>query len=655
MAFTSFTKPWRTSEADEKTLSSFAPASSFISLASKFRRSRRSSEDDSARSDCHSDTDGETVFSSTDAGDDFETTFVDFDDFESSTSEEDIAEDQILDPPCIAESAPDTCIYSVKMLLRLRAGLEEKDDDSEVHYGTRPVSELPAHFAAKAKASTKTRAPQTSTTILPLGPADTAGSWRQALPESTAESWIAQQRKRAAEETQDDDDAVTRAARSILNKLTVEKFDPLFEQLATCGINRSHQVSILMREVFEKATTQHHFIPMYAELCVKLEKDPRIAAVVEKADLPNNFRRLLLNECQNVFEQLLELRNGEDSADEEAAFRRKQQALGNMKLIGQLLVLGMLSSDLFPECCEEMLRKRTQCPEALESLVALMMVAGPKFDSRSWQYFHRLEMILANMNALTKDKSVPPRLRFLIRDVLDARDAGWPSSKGNGKTPTTLEQVRNATTAPCQQKEESTEECSGHAAYKSNSGGHAKTQGKGNDDTKIAVKAGKKKSVKFCQKEAMQEVIASAAAAPSPKEAFSVVDFRRSLGSIFADLASDKNIPGAVQRVRMQQVPVEVQAEQFMDLLTRVVEERRGAVRRCELAFLAGLVAAEDSAFDRKECLAGIGRFFSEVYADLCNEVHRLPAIMKSEFLPTVSNVFSTADLNKVVPSSMRK
>merc|ERR1719217_731021 len=177
----------------------------------------------------------------------------------------------------------------------------------------------------------------------------------------------------------------------------------------------------------------------------------------------------------------------------------------------------------------------------------------------------------------------------------------------------------------------------------------AKTDGKSsNKEVKFFDKAG-------TDSPKASDIVALAAAAPAPEPTFNVVTWRHTLASIFADLASDKNIPAAVQRVRLQQVPAEVQAEQFMDILTRVVEERRGAVRRCELAFLAGLAAAEESAFSRDECIVGIGKFFKEVYPDLCNEVHRLPAIMKSEFMPTVANVFPTADLNKVVPAAMRK
>jgi hypothetical protein len=289
-------------------------------------------------------------------------------------------------------------------------------------------------------------------------------------------------------------------------------------------------------------------------------------------------------------------------------FRRKQRALGNMKLIGHLLVDGMLSSDLFVQCCEELLASRLKCTEALEALVALMMVAGPVFDKKTWQFFSRLEKILADMKALTKDKQTPPRLRFLIRDVLDAREAGWPSS------------------------------------------------------TKTSIKVSESKT-----SEAVQEVVSSkptvdpkrkavaSKPAPASEQKFELVSFRRELASVLSDLASDRNIPGAVQRIRMQKVPLVSQAEQFVDILSRVVEERRGAVRRCQLAFIAGLVAAENSALDRKECLSGVKLFFQDTYDEMCKDVHRLPGIMKSEFVPTMMTVIPAADINSVVPAAMRK
>jgi hypothetical protein len=534
----------------------------------------------------HSSGSSQDEVSSTDASDDDEV-FCDC----SSDSEHD---DDI-------GTTVQTCVFSATTLLQMRSLFAGQETPENVRYGTCFVSDMEASAEARPapKASLDWRRPE--------------GVSSQALPEPAAESWTARQRR----SNTDDDAKFLRAARAALNKLTMEKFEPLFEQLTGCGIQKPHHISMLMHEIFEKATIQHTFIPMYADLCVRLEKDPTISDVVKIAGESHNFRRLLLNQCQIVFEQVLEptaCDAEQVDTDEERKLIRKQRALGNMKLIGQLLVDGMLSSDLFVQCCEDLLRHRLECSEALEALVALMMVAGPTFDKKGWQFFNSFEKILVDMKALTKDKQTPPRLRFLIRDVLDARDAGWPSS--------------------------------------------AKTA------EKIVNQASEKKSAEVINsgvpsKPAQDSVRKSTTEKPRPtspsEKTFDVVAFRRTLAKVLSDLASDGNIPAAVQCIRSQEVPLASQASQFVDILSRVVEERRGAVRRCQLAFIAGLVAAESSALDRNECLSGLKRFFEEAYGELCTEVNRLPGIMKSEFMPTMMTVIPAADLNSVVPAAMRK
>lgn len=617
---------------------SFKPVSSMFEFTEKDvstpAKSTRSSTIDTTAGDDSYFSQDEGGFSSTDAGDDIEATYADLDDLASTSSDgEDTA------PQPLPKASAPTCIYSVMMLLRFATVCGDDDDDSAMpaRYSACSESELPAAQPKPPSKEGVVRPWRTSS-------ADAADSWRapqMALPAVSEDSWLAKQRNRDASGTPDEDANMVRAARSILNKLTIEKFDSLFEQLTMCGIKRPHHISLLMREVFEKATTQHHFIPMYAELCIQLEKDPRILAVVENTDQSQSFRRLLLNQCQQVFEQVLEPPANDSDADEEMLFCRKQRALGNMKLIGHLLTHGMLSPNLFVECCDEMMRKREQCPEALEALVALVMVAGPKFDYSAWPFYGRLGQVFADMGALTKDKSVAPRMRFLIRDVLDARVAGWPSC---AVVPCKLVEVREATAvSPHVQQTVSAIDCCLAALGGVDSPSNAKKQ-----------------SFKFSTEAAIFTPASSPKAETAPaiaaeEEPFNVVTFRKAFASILSDLASDKNIPAAVQRIRLQQVPVASQAEQFADILTRVVEERCGAVRRCELAFLVGLARGESSAFDRKECLAGIRLFFKDIYGGLCDEVHRLPAIMKSEFVPTVLTVLSAEELNPVVPSGMRK
>jgi hypothetical protein len=509
--------------------------------------------------------------------------------FHKSNSDDDLADSD--DALVSMKSDEDTPIFSVNMLLGYRNSMRPEDAED-----SGPVMVC----QAKLQPTTYESAASKSKVIAPV-------RHHQSLT-PTAGSWSLQHRNTSGSNL-DDNEKVARAARSILNKITVETFDPLFEQLVTCGIEQPAHISKLMSEVFDTATKQHHFIPMYADLCVKLEQDPRIAAVVEVSGHQHNFRRLLLNQCQAVFEQLLEPCDTELAADEEVCLRRKQEALGNIKLIGHLLVNGMLSSKLLVDCAEELISKRATCQEAVESLAALMMVAAPTFDTLEWQYQSKLIACFSSMRKLTKDKTLVPRSRFLLRDVLDVREAGWPTSTKNSAV-----LMRD----PLAQSDE-------QGAYP--------TQKDEPHKMGAPVRCG----------------------TPEAADSFDLKAFRRNLAAILADLTSDRNVSNAVKRVRNAQVPWEWQAEQFSDLITRIVEEKRGPPRRCALAFAAGLAAAdEQSAFDREQCLVGLVGFFQDVYPDLCNEVPRLPAIIRSELTPTFCSVFPQAEINSRLPPGVR-
>lgn len=482
-------------------------------------------------------------------------------------------------PDTPTDSSDNEFMYSRSLMLKARPSTNPDEADDSVRNSV---------CKAKLRPLTYENIPSKSKVVAPV---------RHHQPLSpTAGSWVAQRRSDSGISL-DDNEKVGRSARSILNKITAETFDSLFNQLVTCGIEKPQHISTLMSEVFDTATKQHHFIPMYADLCVRLEKDPCVAAVVEAAGQQHNFRRLLLNQCQAVFEQLLEPCAADQASDEEVCLRRKQEALGNIKLIGHLLVRGMLSSKLLVDCAEELIGKRATCPEALESLAALMTVAAPTFDTTEWQLHDKLDACFVSMRKLTKDKTMVPRNKFLLRDVLDVREAGWPTSTRNP------------------------------AAIHS-------------DHTGID---------KFIE---CKDIAPNKDGATGPP--FDLKIFRRNLAAILNDLTSDRNVAAAVRRVRLAQVPLDCQAQQFTDIITRVVEEKRGPPRRCAMAFAAGLAAAEHSAFDRDECLKGMMSFFQDVYPDLCDEVPRLPAIVRSELTPTFCSVFPRAEINTCLPPGVR-
>jgi translation initiation factor 4G len=500
------------------------------------------------------------------------------------------------------------------------------------------------------------------------------------LPQSSANSWAVQRLQARLAAGSDEAVQVARAARSILNKLTADKFEALYEQLVTCGVKTPEHVTILMQEIFEKATTQHNFIAMYADLCMRLEPDPRIAAAAA-ADGQSSFRRLLLNQCQCAFEELLDPTNSCDRQDdEEARIILKQKTLGNVKFVGQLIVRRMLSSRLLCDCTDQLLGSHEACPEALESVAALLRSACPTFDTPSWPFFHRLEQIFARLQELTVKKGVPSRIRFLLKDVLDLRKAGWPETPPNSTAP-------RAPAAAAPGPSVAPREAGGSpAAKKPKSGGQGGPAGPSptapprrpsprspplspqrvaKDEEKEEER--EEEAPPSSPAQATQEpapppratealAVAQEEKQEQPRQApFSLVAFRRELSAILRDLGSDRNVGKAVKRVRQQGVPREHQAQQFADLLTRASEECRGPNRRSAFAFAAGLAAAaEQSAFNREECLAGTKEFFREVYPSLKEEVPRLPAIAAAEILPTLRSVLPVVQLSALVPEDLK-
>jgi len=139
-----------------------------------------------------------------------------------------------------------------------------------------------------------------------------------------------------------------------------------------------------------------------------------------------------------------------------------------------------------------------------------------------------------------------------------------------------------------------------------------------------------------------------------PPEPFTPKKFRRELVSVLKDLAQNKNVAAAVRRVRAQDVPVERQAAETTDMLTRAAEENRGNPRRLYFAFVAGLARGNPSAFEQAEVLRGIKTFFKDIYEDLIEEVPRLPSMIEAELVPTLREVFAVETVESLLPSGFK-
>lgn len=239
------------------------------------------------------------------------------------------------------------------------------------------------------------------------------------------------------------DAEVVRTIKAILNKLTIEKFPQLSKQLLGIDFGCTRHVMILINEIFEKATTQHSYIEMYADLCELLHvfftenpvsDDPRCA-----------FKRLLLSECQHSFERNLVPPSNLDQLNDEERLvtevRYKTRMLGNIRFVGALLARYMLASKVLIAILEELITDPT--PEALETVAALLTVTGPVFDTKEWQYQKQLEDVFSHVQAIvSRKKACCQRVRCLLQDVLDLRSQGWKASRPKRfEEPMTLQAV----------------------------------------------------------------------------------------------------------------------------------------------------------------------------------------------------------------------
>jgi len=435
---------------------------------------------------------------------------------------------------------------------------------------------------------------------LPGSPKNVDECWRrpQASPKAepddrltvSASSWVARQRKK--DQFECDDERVARTVKSILNKLTLEKFSSLAAQLLDCGVSKTRHVEMLIHEVFEKATSQHHFIDMYADLCVVLHEHftahPFDSAAGNEQRV--TFKKLLLGECQASFERLVTPPEAvaEPGSEEQrrAEARYKMHMLGNIKLIGGLLSRGMLAGKVAIAIMEELLSNPT--PEALESVAALLTATGSTFDKPGWQYHAALNYIFERVKVIAKQKQTKPRERCLLQDLLDLRANGWEDQRQGRKE-------RAATLAEVAQ------------------------QAAGGASTPTAVRKVRVTQKPAAGRQRKRGVLAS------PK-AFDREAFREESRKVFRELRHSADIGEARERLAaLGKPPLEEQHEEVCELLALLVQE--GSVetrRRCT----AAMVEMLQGQWQPDALRRGIDMFLSEIAPDLCCDVPALPQIM---------------------------
>lgn len=265
-------------------------------------------------------------------------------------------------------------------------------------------------------------------------------------------------------EADDEITAKVKQVRSLLNKLTLEKFDRIFDQIIAIDLSSYDVLVGVVKEIFEKTLFEPKFSDMYAELCSRL--DTTLQPILSKKSDPNdqlNFRRILLNNCKEEFVRFANSskpteptskgdqsdsgdKSGDDSksstvdeekAGEEAdidkleadlrASNAKRRMLANVRFIGELFLKDLISETIIhKQCIQKLLQLALETKEedVLEAMCKLISKTGAKLSANVNAKGH-IERYFQLLVQLSRDQKVPARIRFMIQDLLEQRDNDW--------------------------------------------------------------------------------------------------------------------------------------------------------------------------------------------------------------------------------------
>ncbi|XP_042506070.1 eukaryotic translation initiation factor 4G-like isoform X2 [Macadamia integrifolia] len=255
-------------------------------------------------------------------------------------------------------------------------------------------------------------------------------------PQTPAQMMHKAEKKYVVGKASDEEERKQRQLKAILNKLTPQNFDKLFEQVKEVNIDNAGTLSGVISQIFDKALTEPTFCEMYANFCFHLATAlPDFNEDNEKI----TFKRLLLNKCQEEFERgereqaeaNRDEEEGEVKMSEEEREEKKVQArrrmLGNIRLIGELYKKKMLTERIMHECIKKLLGQDSQYQnpdeEDIEALCKLMSTIGEIIDHSKAKV--HLDAYFEMMMKLSNNMKLSSRVRFMLKDAIDLRKNKW--------------------------------------------------------------------------------------------------------------------------------------------------------------------------------------------------------------------------------------
>ncbi|KAG1802922.1 uncharacterized protein HD556DRAFT_1437982 [Suillus plorans] len=251
----------------------------------------------------------------------------------------------------------------------------------------------------------------------------------------SANRWVPTSTARKGQPDVDSSGLVDRKVKALLNKLTMENFETISDQIihwANKSVNEKDGRTLIqvIRLVFEKAIDEAAWGEMYARLCRKMMEE--ISPEVQDDGVKNMegkpirgghlLRKYLLNRCQEDFEHGWFAKDA-TTADFE---RAKRQGLNLITFIGELFKVRILTERIMHKCVIKLLGNiENPKEEKIESLCQLLKTVGQLLDAPKARA--HMDIYFMRMKELWKKNIVSTRIQFMLQDVIELRDRIWMS------------------------------------------------------------------------------------------------------------------------------------------------------------------------------------------------------------------------------------
>ncbi|KAG3076564.1 hypothetical protein PI124_g21881 [Phytophthora idaei] len=304
---------------------------------------------------------------------------------------------------------------------------------------------------------------------------DTAPALEDCAPLDINEEtrWKPSHAKSRLDEPVENAEASLKEAKSILNKLSIEKFDKLSDQLIEVAVRGLEVLKGVIEMVIAKAQMEWHFSTMYAELCAKIAQTAMPAITLEEGEVVTDthklFRKLLLQRCQKEFEAKPEIEGLESLPEDgrrEKELIMKRASLGHIRFVGELFKQRMLSSRIMHECVG-ILFGDVSAPdeESLECLCNLLSTIGQALEgnAREKAELNHINGYYATIKKLSGESTLLcTRVRFMLQDLLELRKNRWVARRKETKA-MTIAEVHAEVAREAKEKERSSTKSGGHA------------------------------------------------------------------------------------------------------------------------------------------------------------------------------------------------